>query len=76
MTPNIIALIASKLRLEWSPEQMSGWLLEYKQASISHESICLHVWADKKKGVICIHIYAAKAKSTTSAVTGNRREVR
>ena len=30
----------------------------------------------KKQGVICIHIYAAKAKSTTSAVTGNRREVR
>ena len=50
MTPNIIALIASKLRLEWSPEQISGWLLEYKQASISHESIYLHVWADKKTG--------------------------
>jgi IS30 family transposase len=50
MTPNIIALIESKLRLEWSPEQITGWLFKEKQESISHESIYLHVWADKKAG--------------------------
>lgn len=50
MTPNIIALIESKLRLEWSPEQITGWLFKNKQESISHESIYLHVWADKKAG--------------------------
>ncbi len=34
LTPNIIALIESKLRLEWSPEQISGWLLEYKRGDL------------------------------------------
>ncbi len=76
MTPNIIALIASTLRLEWSPEQISGWLLEYKQASISHESIYFHVWADKKTGGDLYTYLRRQGKSTTSAVTGNRREVR
>jgi IS30 family transposase len=27
MTPKMIAVIESKLRVEWSPEQISGWLL-------------------------------------------------
>ena len=26
MTTNVIALIEAKLRLDWSPEQVSGWL--------------------------------------------------
>jgi IS30 family transposase len=29
---------------------MSGWLFKDKQESISHESIYLHVWANKKTG--------------------------
>jgi len=50
MTPDMIVLIESKLRIEWSPEQISGWLFKDKQESISHESIYLHVWANKKTG--------------------------
>ena len=50
MTPSMIALIESKLRFEWSPEQISGWIFKDKQESISHESIYLHVWANKKTG--------------------------
>lgn len=50
MTPKMIATIESKLRIEWSPEQISGWLLEEQEQLISHESIYLHVWADKKAG--------------------------
>lgn len=49
MTPSMIDTIESKLRLEWSPEQISGWL-ESRQEFISHESIYLHVWADKRSG--------------------------
>ncbi len=49
MTPSMIDTIESKLRLEWSPEQISGWL-EGRQEFISHESIYLHVWADKRSG--------------------------
>ena len=76
MTPSVIALIESKLCLEWSPEQISGWFFQDKQAPISHESIYLHVWVDKKIGSDLYTYLRAKAKSTTSAVTGNRHEVR
>jgi IS30 family transposase len=50
MTPNVVAVIETKLRLEWSPEQISGWLLDEKEMLISHETIYLHVWANKKAG--------------------------
>ena len=50
MTPAMIETIESKLRIEWSPEQISGWLLEEQEQLLSHESIYLHVWADKQGG--------------------------
>lgn len=50
MTPSMIANIESRLRMEWSPEQISGWLLVEREQLISHESIYLHVWADKQAG--------------------------
>ena len=50
MTPEMIVTIESKLRIEWSPEQVSGWLSEEQEALISHETIYLHVWADKHAG--------------------------
>jgi len=50
MTPAMVSTIESKLRLEWSPEQISGWLLEDKEQLISHESIYLYAWADKRAG--------------------------
>ena len=50
MTLEMIATIESKLCIEWSPEQISGWLLNEGEERISHESIYLHVWADKQSG--------------------------
>lgn len=50
MTPDMIDLIEAKLRLEWSPEQISGWLLEDAGKLLSHETIYLHVWGDKQLG--------------------------
>lgn len=50
MTPDMITVIESKLRVEWSPEQVSGWLLNAQELLISHESIYLHIWADKQAG--------------------------
>ena len=50
MTPAMIAVIESRLRMEWSPEQISGWLLEEREELISHESIYLHIWSDKQAG--------------------------
>lgn len=50
MTPDMIITIESKLRLEWSPEQISGWLLEEQEQLISYESLYLYIWADKRAG--------------------------
>ncbi len=53
MTPAMIELVESKVRVEWSPEQVSGWLLEEQKRLISHETIYLHIWADKQAGGDC-----------------------
>ena len=50
MTLEAVSLIETKLREDWSPEQISGWLLTAKDRLISHETIYLHIWADKRTG--------------------------
>jgi transposase, IS30 family len=50
MTAEVVALVDAKLRLEWSPEQISGWLAREHAIFISHERIYQHVWADKRQG--------------------------
>ncbi|MFT5889218.1 MAG: IS30 family transposase [Zhongshania sp.] len=50
MTSAMISVINSKLRLDWSPEQVSGWLLDDRQLLISHGTIYLHAWSDKRFG--------------------------
>ena len=50
MKPALLAIIDAKLKLHWSPEQISGWLLEEREQGISHEGIYRYVWADKKGG--------------------------
>lgn len=49
MTPAVIMLIKEKLRIKWSPEQISG-RLRTNNISISYESIYRHIWIDKKAG--------------------------
>ena len=51
MTYNLITIIDEKLRLQWSPEQISGWLKrENGNETISYESIYKHIWKDKEEG--------------------------
>ena len=50
MTAEMIASIDGLLKLEWSPEQISGTLTANNVASVSHECIYLYIWADKKAG--------------------------
>lgn len=52
MTVFVIGLIESKLQLDWSPEQISGWLKKARSISISHEAIYLHIWDNKQSGGI------------------------
>ena len=48
--PEAWRLVERYLRMEWSPEQVSGYLREEDLLSISHETIYLHVWRDKRSG--------------------------
>jgi IS30 family transposase len=44
------ALIEQLLALDWSPEQVAGCLARHQLLQISHETIYLHVWREKKAG--------------------------
>ena len=50
MTIELIATIEDKIKLQWSPEQISGWLKRGNGRSLSHQTIYQHIWTDKKKG--------------------------
>jgi len=51
MKPDLVSLIDEKVTQEqWSPDQISGWLRKQGIASISHERIYQHIWANKKNG--------------------------
>lgn len=42
--------IETKLRLDWSPEQVSGWMWRQQTVRISHEWIYQYILADKQGG--------------------------
>ena len=48
--PEIWEMIETKLRLEWSPEQVSGWLQRRQAIQVSHEWIYQHILVDKQAG--------------------------
>ncbi len=50
MTSNLIAEIEARIKLDWSPEQVSGQLENEQDIFISHERIYQHVWANKLHG--------------------------
>lgn len=50
MIPTIIELINTKLKEKWSPEQISGWLKEAQNISLSYETIYQYIWSDKRCG--------------------------
>jgi transposase, IS30 family len=50
ISPDTWALIEAKIRLDWSPEQISGWLRKNTDISISHEWIYQYILADKRAG--------------------------
>lgn len=44
------ALIESKLRQDWSPEQIAGWMLKHHQIQVSHEWIYQYILRDQTSG--------------------------
>jgi IS30 family transposase len=43
-------VVEEKIRLDWSPEQISGWLLKHHQIQVSHEWIYQYILSDKQAG--------------------------
>lgn len=66
MTANLIALIDSRIEVEWSPEQISGWLREERNILVSHETIYLHIWSNKKCGGQLFQYLRRKGKAYQS----------
>ena len=50
MTPQIVTSIEEKIKLQWSPIQISGWLKRHGKEHVSHETIYNHIWKDKQQG--------------------------
>ena len=44
------ALVEELLALDWSPEQVAGWLARHGLLAISYETVYLHLWRDKHAG--------------------------
>ena len=43
-------LVEQLLGLDWSPEQVSGWLRLHRVLAISHETIYVRIWRNKARG--------------------------
>jgi len=43
-------LVEQLIALDWSPEQVAGWLRRHRMLSISHETIYMRIWRDKARG--------------------------
>jgi transposase, IS30 family len=51
MKEDTIAIVKEKMSLQWSPEQISGWMkLQNFPESISYETIYRFIWNDKHNG--------------------------
>ena len=50
MTPVMIELVEHFICLDFSPEQVSGFLARKHDLKISHETIYKHIWSDKRNG--------------------------
>ena len=44
------SLVEELIALDWSPEQVAGWLRRHELLAISYETIYVHVWRDKHGG--------------------------
>lgn len=56
-------LVKERLREDWSPEQVSGWLKKHLGIQISHEWIYQYILADKRaKGRLFTHLRCRKKR--------------
>ncbi|MGP5144705.1 transposase, partial [Vreelandella alkaliphila] len=48
--PSLINAVADRLREEWSPEQISGFMAPLTGIGVSHQWVYSLIWDDKAKG--------------------------
>ena len=73
ISPDTWAQVIRLLQNDWSPEQISGWLLREFQISISHESIYQFVLKDKQQGGNLYRHLRCKKKRRKRYGSNNRR---
>jgi len=57
MTPTMMQIIEEKIKLDWSPRQLSGWLKKHGHPAVSYETIYQYIWTDKKRmGTLYKHL--------------------
>lgn len=57
MQGETLILVREKLALQWSPEQITGWLDLHGLPTVSHEVIYQYIWRDKYlKGKLFLHL--------------------
>ncbi len=85
MTPQLIAIIEPLIRKDWSPVQISGWILKNHGIAISHERIYQYIWTDQKNGgTLFKHLrrkgktcnYARNTKAAGRGHIPNRRDIK
>jgi IS30 family transposase len=58
MVLEMVNVVESTLCKEWSTERISVWLLEECSPLISYETICRHVWNDRRSsGILYIYLH-------------------
>lgn len=48
--PSMMAAVTGRLREEWSPQQISGFIAPLARVSVSHQWIYSLIWDDKSRG--------------------------
>lgn len=77
MTALVIDLIDAKIIVDWSPEQISGWLKAEQGIFMSHERIYQHIWTDKLNGgTLYMHLRHSRKKRKQYASKDKRGQIR
>jgi transposase, IS30 family len=71
LTGELLTDVKAKLALQWSPEQIAGWLeRQHGYRVVSHETIYQHIWRDKVAGGTLYKNLRRQAKKYQKRVNG------
>ena len=63
MTAQLIGVLEARIREEWSPEQISGWLKNTHTVWVSHQRIYQHIQTDRQRaGTLYQHLRQSQKK--------------